>query len=331
MKALRFHKIGEPLQELQIDEIPMMQPRRDEVLFKVSAFALNQADLLFVRGQHYTVPVFPSRIGSEATGIVVDIGEDVKEFKVGDRVTTIPFYTQKYGVQGEYATVPQSYLTLVPEHFSNEEATSYWMQYLTAYYALFKLGNVQKNDWVFIPATSGSAGQGALQLAKDRGLKVIGSTRTSKKKQFLLDLGVDEVIVTDEENTLLRLKDIAGDQGIKFVFDPIGGSFTQMYMSALSRKGTAVIYGLLSGEQTIFPILDLVQSDTKLLAYSMFNYVNDPVLLKEGVKYIQDRIEAKSSKLKPRIDKVFSFSNALDAYKYMLSNEQRGKIVVTLE
>jgi len=234
MKAIRFHKIGGP-EVLQFEEVEISEPKGTEVLLKVEAFALNQADILFINGLHYTQPNFPSRIGSEATGEVVEVGKKATKFKKGDKVTSIPFYTQKYGVQGEYATVPEMYLSIVPDIYSTVEATSFWMQYLTAYYALFKVGKVNKGNYVFIPATSGTAGQGTLKLAKDIGAIVIGSTRTETKKDFIENLGADYVIVTSKENTLDRLKEISGEQGIKFVFDPIGSTdFNQQYMSALS-------------------------------------------------------------------------------------------------
>ncbi|MEM9001779.1 MAG: zinc-dependent alcohol dehydrogenase family protein [Bacteroidota bacterium] len=326
MRIIRFHKIGGP-EVLQFDNVDPVSPKGNEVLFKVQAFALNQADILFINGMHYTVPIFPSRIGSEAVGEVMEIGENVRNFKKGDIVTSIPFYTQEYGVQGEYATVPEIYLSKVPSGYSMEEATSFWMQFLTAYYALFKLGKVEKDDFVFIVAASGTAGQGALKLAKNRGAAVIASTRTSAKKQFLFDLGADYVIVTQEENTLEKLKQISGKKGIKFVFDPIATTeFTQQYMSTLSFGGSAAIYGLLGGELPIFPILDLVRNNTRLYAYSLFNHVMDSDELQEGKDYVFERI--KDRKLKPIVDKVFDFEDTIEAYEYMLSNKQRGKIVI---
>lgn len=328
MKTIRFHRVGGP-EVLQFDNIDISKPIGTEVLFKVEAFALNQADILFINGMHYTQPNFPSRIGSEATGEVVEVGDKVTKFKKGDKVTSIPFYTQKYGVQGEYATVPEMYLTKVPSAYNIEEATSFWMQYLTAYYALFKLGNIKKGDYVFIPVTSGTAGQGALKVAKDAGAIVIGTTRTQAKKQFLLDLGTDYIIVTQEENTLERLKEISGEKGIKFAFDPIGSTtFNQQYMEALSFGGSAAIYGLLSGEFPTFPLLDLVRKNTTLYAYSMFNHIIDKDQLEEGKKYILKRIE--KGELKPHIDKVFQFKDTVEAYRYMLSNKQKGKIVVKI-
>ena len=86
-------------------------------------------------------------------------------FKVGDKVTSIPFNTAKYGVQREYAKVSQDYLSKAPENLTTEEACSIWMQYSTAYFALFHVGTVRKDDFVFIPAISSSAGYGCFELA----------------------------------------------------------------------------------------------------------------------------------------------------------------------
>ena len=85
MKAIRFHKVGGP-EVLQFDEIKIKKPIGEEALFKIEAFALNQADILFFNGMHYTQPNFTLGIGSEATGEVVEVGEKVTKFKKGDFV-----------------------------------------------------------------------------------------------------------------------------------------------------------------------------------------------------------------------------------------------------
>ncbi|UII78793.1 zinc-binding dehydrogenase [Flagellimonas sp. CMM7] len=159
------------------------------------------------------------------------------------------------------------------------------------------------------------------------GCRVIASTRTGEKKEFLKRLGPDEVIVTEQENTLGRLQEISGEKGIKFVFDPIGTTaFNQQYIGALLFGGSAAIYGLLGGEFPSFPLLDLVRNNTTLYAYSMFNHVMDKSQLDEGVSYVLNQI--KKTGLTPLVDKVFDFNDTVEAYKYMLSNKQKGKIVV---
>lgn len=322
---IQFHKTGE-LDVLNIENVTMENPINDEVLFKVDAFALNRADVLHYQGFHTTLPTFPARIGSEATGEVVKVGDKVTAFKVGDRVTSIPFNTDKYGVQGEYALVPQDYLSKAPENLTVEEACSIWMQYSTAYFALFHIGSVKKGDNVFIPAISSSAGYGCFELARDAGATIIGSTRTSVKKEELKQLGIHHLIVTKEENVEKRLMEITKGEGVSFVYDPVAGAFCDEYLDALSIGAVIIIYGLLDPNPTLFPLVPLIRKKAIMDAYSQFTHVEDIDKLNECKKYVLERIE--NGALKPIVSKVFDFKDYKKAYEYMLSNQQVGKIVV---
>nr|WP_298929603.1 zinc-dependent alcohol dehydrogenase family protein [uncultured Allomuricauda sp.] len=323
--AIRFNETGE-LDVLGLENITMEDPVNDEVLFKVDAFALNRADVLHYQGFHTTLPDFPSRIGSEATGEVVKVGTNVTDFKVGDRVTSIPFNTAKYGVQGEYAVVPQDYLTKAPENLTIEEACSIWMQYSTAYFALFHVGNVKKGDYVFIPAISSSAGYGCFELVKDAGATIIGSTRTSAKKDDLKKLGIDHLIISNEESVGERLMEITEGEGVSFVYDPIAGNFCNEYLDSLSMGAVVIIYGLLDPNPTPYPLVPLIRKKAVMDAYSQFNHVEDIDKLNECKAYVLERIE--KGTLKPIVSKVFDFKDYKKAYEYMLSNQQVGKIVV---
>lgn len=323
--AIRFNETGE-LDVLGLENITMEDPVNDEVLFKVDAFALNRADVLHYQGFHTTLPDFPSRIGSEATGEVVKVGTNVTDFKVGDRVTSIPFNTAKYGVQGEYAVVPQDYLTKAPKNLTIEEACSIWMQYSTAYFALFHVGNVKKGDYVFIPAISSSAGYGCFELAKDAGATIIGSTRTSAKKDDLKKLGIDHLIISNEESVGERLMEITEGEGVSFVYDPIAGNFCNEYLDSLSMGAVVIIYGLLDPNPTPYPLVPLIRKKAVMDAYSQFNHVEDIDKLNECKAYVLERIEKEA--LKPIVSKVFDFEDYKKAYEYMLSNQQVGKIVV---
>lgn len=324
-RIVRFHETGE-LDVLAIEDVTIEDPINDEVLFKVDAFALNRADVLHYQGFHTTLPDFPSRIGSEATGEVVKVGTNVTDFKVGDRVTSIPFNTAKYGVQGEYAVVPQDYLTKAPENLTVEEGCSIWMQYSTAYFALFHVGNVKDGDKVFVPAISSSAGYGCFELAKDAGATVIGSTRTSVKRKELQELGIDHLIISNEESVEKRLMEITEDEGVSFVYDPIAGNFCNDYLDALSMGAVVIIYGLLDPNPTPYPLVPLIRKKAVMDAYSQFNHVEDIDKLNECKAYILERIEKEA--LKPIVSKVFDLEDYKKAYEYMLSNQQVGKIVV---
>ncbi|MEX0273499.1 MAG: zinc-dependent alcohol dehydrogenase family protein [Flavobacteriaceae bacterium] len=327
--VVRFHELG-GVEALQIDKLDAPKPKGTEVFLKVEAFALNQADILTTMGYHYIQPELPSSLGSEASGTVVAIGDKVTKFKVGDKVTAVPHYNETfYPTQGDHCLMLEQYLTPIPEGYSFEQATSFWMQFLTAYYALFDMGNVKTGDYVLIAAASSSAGQGGLKLAKDAGATVIATTRSENKRQFLHDIGADYVINTATEDITKKILEYTNGNGINFSYDPIGGPFTASYLDALGYGCTIAIYGLLSGASTELDILRLLRKNSQMQVYSLINYACDADKLIRGQEYILERIN--KGALVPIIDKVFPFEQTVEAYQYMLSGKQKGKIVVKIE
>ena len=222
-RIVRFHKIGPP-EVLQLDELPLPEPANGEVRLGVKAIGLNRAEIHFRQGRYRFSPVFPSKIGYEASGVVEAIGPGVNRAWLGKTVSTIPaFPANKYGVYGEAAIVPVAAIAEYPAHLSFAEGAAIWMQYITAYGALIHEGKLAKGDFVLITAASSSVGIGAIEIAKAQGAISIASTRSAKKKAQLLELGADHVIVTDEEDLPERVNAITRGKGARIVFDPIGG------------------------------------------------------------------------------------------------------------
>ncbi len=164
-RVVRFHKTGGP-EVLQIDEIEVPPPGKGEVQISVKALGLNRAESMFRSGQYLEDPKLPAHLGYEAAGTVAAVGPDVKGFKIGDAVSTIPsFSLNQYGLYGERANAPVHAVTHHPKNLSWEEAAAVWMQYLTAYGALIDLGKLAKGDTLLIPAASSSVGLAAIQIA----------------------------------------------------------------------------------------------------------------------------------------------------------------------
>jgi Zn-dependent alcohol dehydrogenase len=135
---------------------------------------------------------------------------------MGKRAATVPGYSMnRYGVLGEEAIVPADSLAQYPTRLSTTEAAAIWMQYLTAYGALVKFGDVHAGDFVVITAASSSVGLAAIQIVKAQGATVIASTRTSTKREQLLSLGADHVIASEEENLVDRVKQLTSDKGAR--------------------------------------------------------------------------------------------------------------------
>jgi NADPH:quinone reductase-like Zn-dependent oxidoreductase len=329
-KVVRFHKTGHA-EVLQIEDLPLQNPCPGEVRIKVEAIGLNRAEVMFREGMYLLNPIFPSKLGYEASGTVDAIGPEVTGFKVGDRVSTIPaFKINEYGVYGETAVVPARAVAHYPANLDAKQGTSIWMQYLTAWGALIHHGNLQPSQFVLITAGGSSVALAAVQIARAVGARPIVTTRTSGKKQLLKDAGAEEVIATQEESLVARVKEITGGQGAPLVFDPIGGPIVAKLAEATARCGQIIEYGALSSEPTLYPLFTALAKGLVIRGYTLFEVTgagNGDVFAR-GQSFITDRL--KSGAFVPRIDRVFPFEKIADAHRYMESNQQIGKIVVTV-
>jgi len=315
--------------QLVIRPLEMPEPGPGEVRYQVHAIGLNRADLLYVQGGHYTETVLPSRIGYEACGVVTAVGPGVTDYAVGDRVTALPFGDPKYSVGGEFAITPARYLAPWPTGYSAVEAAGAWMQYLTAYFPLRELAKVGRGDSVFITAASSSAGLGAIQLGKLLGAQFIAGTRSSSKREFLLQAGADHVAITDEGDLSGQILAVAKD-GVRMVYECVAGNFFYQYADALARNAEIFVYGALGGSSTIeAPILPLIRKGAIIRTYSLINHIYDMPAVARARDFIGGAMA--SGAIRPVIDRVFRFDDALQAYEYMSSGAQRGKIVMVTQ
>lgn len=325
--AVVFRELGGP-EVLSVEDASPRPVADNDVRIDVAAFALNRADLMFIHGDHYTIPAFPSRIGSEAVGTVTEIGKNITAFNIGDRVTSIPFYTTTDGVQGTTAVLPGDYLTLAPPELSDAQACSVWMQYLTSYFAFAEVANLGSNDTVLVTAAASSAGLGAIEVARALGAKVIATTRTEKKRSILLEAGANEVALVGVDDLGEVIDRITDGKGVRVAFDPVGGESLSTYVHHLAPNAVIFGYGTLSDLQPVIPMAAMCRTQSVFHPYSMFNHVGRADERQRGVDFILEGLG--SGALRPRVDRVFAFDQVLDAYRYMESNEQSGKIVVEI-
>ena len=326
-KIVRFHQVGGP-EVLRIEDEPSKQPGQGEVRLKVQAVGLNRAESMFMRGQYIEPPNFPAGLGYEAAGVVDGVGPDVNKSWVGRTVATIPAFSMNaYSTLGEEAIVPASAVAEYPAKLSPAEGAAVWMQYVTAYGALVAIAHVTKGDFTVIPAASSSVGLAAIEIVKGEGAVAIATTRNSNKRAELLSLGADHVIATEEEDMVTRVKEITG-KGARVIFDPVAGSFLEKLAEAAAPGGIIFEYGLLSMQPTPFPLLTALTKGISIRGYSLMEITRNPDKLPAAKKYIYDRLA--DGRFQPKIAKTFPFAETAEAYKYLESNLQVGKIVLTV-
>jgi NADPH:quinone reductase-like Zn-dependent oxidoreductase len=327
-KIIRFHSIGGP-ENLKIEDLPLRAPGEGEVKLRVQAVGLNRAEAGFMRGRYFETPELPSTIGYEAAGIVEAVGAGVDAGWVGKQIATVPgFSMSKYGVLGEEAIVPAASLGEYPANLSPTEAAAIWMQYLTAYGALVTFGGVKPGDYVLITAASSSVGLAAIQIVNAEGATPIAATRRSNKSAELLSLGAAHVVATEEEDVATKVNEITGGKGARLIFDPVAGPGVEKLAGAAAYHGTIFVYGSLSPEPTPYPVRALVAKGLSMRAYSLMELRADPQLLKTAKQYVFDRLA--DGRFHPKIAKTFPLAQSKEAYQYLESNQQVGKVVITV-
>jgi NADPH:quinone reductase-like Zn-dependent oxidoreductase len=327
-RSVRFYELGGP-ENLKLEEVPTQQPGKGEVKLRVQAVGLNRAESMFYHGKYVEQPEFPGRLGYEAAGVVDAVGDGVDKGWIGKPVATVPsFSMNQYGILGEEAVVPAVALGEYPGNLTAVQAAAIWMQYLTAYGALVHIGGVKAGDFVSIPAASSSVGLAAIQIVRDAGATAVALTRTSAKREELLSLGAHHVIVTGEEDYVSRIQQISGGIGARLTFDPVGGPFLQKLAAGAALGGIVFEYGALSTEATPFPLSEVIRRGVSIRGYSLMEITLNPALLKAAKQYVFDRLA--DGRFLPKIARTFPFAHTVDAYKYLESNQQVGKVVITV-
>ncbi len=327
-RIVRFHEPGGP-EVLRIEELAEREPDADEVRLQVAALGLNRSELSFRYGRYLEAPTLPSRIGYDAAGVIDAVGSDVTGLRPGMRVSTIPaFSMSRHGVYGETAVVPARAVAPYPERLTPLEGAAIWMPYLTAWGALVRIGGLARGTSVIVTAASSSVGLAAIQMVKDAGGVAIATTRGADKRDFLHAQGADHVIVTDAESLPERALEVTGGRGADIVFDPVAGPFLELAAMAVCAGGLIISYGALHPQPTPFPLRPALKKGLTIRGYVLFEFTQDPALLAPGLDYVTARLA--SGVFRPVLDRVFAFEDIVAAHRYMESNEQRGKVVVSV-
>lgn len=327
-KVWRFKKLGGP-DVLRMDDVSLPDLNEQDVHIQVKAIGLNRSDLNFRMNQYIQKPVFPSRFGSEASGIILEVGSNVEGFRAGDEVFIIPpdnLSTQ--GTAADELVLHEKFIVKKPPSISFEEASAVWMQYLTAWGGVIHCASPKKGDFVLITAGSSSVGIAAMQLIKQIGAIPILTTLGREKKKALLMEGAEFVIATDCEDLSLSLSAITGKDGLAAAFDAVGGPQVLIIADALKKYGRLVIHGMLSEEDTHFPVKTAIRKSLSFHGYLFSEIINNPILKNQAIEHILSGIT--NGELIPKIDKLFSFEQMREAQEYMSTNHHIGKVVIKI-
>ncbi|MBD1385930.1 zinc-dependent alcohol dehydrogenase family protein [Mucilaginibacter rigui] len=327
-RVVRFAKTGGP-EVLRIESLEVLPLRDDEVRIKVSAIGLNRAEAMWRSGNYIEEPVLPAKLGYDAAGIVQAVGKNVTGLAVGDKVGTIPAFSQNdYGVYGDLITVPRNAVIKSPDDLSFIEVAAIWNPFITSWSALIDIAELKSGQVVLITAASSSVGLAAIQVVNLAGGISVALTRNSDKKEQLLNAGAAFVIATSEQDVVEEVQKITSNNGADVVFDSVGGILFSSLLKSLARGGQIFLYGALSDDVTALPLLEVLNKVPVIRGHTVWDTTKDPVRVEKARQYIFKGIAAGA--LKPVVTKTFPFEDIVEAHRFLESNQQVGKIVVTV-
>ena len=321
---------------LKLAQRPVPKPRRGEILVRIKGASLNYRDLAILVHKYMPALALPYVPASDACGEVVEVGEDVSRFKVGDRVT--PIYTQGWhdglptlelrtkrtlgaplsGVLQEYIAVPAEDAVSVPGHLSDAEAATLPIAALTAWSTLQE-GGIKSGDTVLVQGTGGVA-LFALQFAKLAGARVIALSSSDEKlaraKQLGADVGINYRTTPDWN---VAVKNATQDKGVDIIVETAGATLDKS-LASLAFGGFIGVVGFVAGYKAEISVRALL----------------GPMIRVQGIAVgSRARFEAMNRaiaqhKMKPVIDSTFSLDKAADAFRHMEQGRHFGKIVIGL-
>ena len=330
MKAAYINRYGN-INDVQLGEQSTPVLTENDVLIKVHAASINPLDLRVLEGEFKTIlPVqFPFILGNDFAGTVVQVGENVTQFKIGDEVYA---KTDNNGAFAEYTVIQESSLALKPQNISMEQAAALPLVGLTSWQALVEIAKVKAGQKVLIHAGSGGVGSIAIQLAKSLGATV-ATTTSSKNSSWVKGLGADIIIDYKTMDFEQELKDY------DVVLDTQGGKILEKSLNVLKRGGRLIS---ISGPpdhafvevvnpnwflKCVIPLLSWSirhKAKKRDISYSFLFMQPNGQQLSEISKLVE------SGKINPVVDKTYTFSEIKDAFHYVNTGRAKGKIVLKI-
>lgn len=326
MKALLIDEdSNQPV--MKVGEFPDPNPEPHEILVKVEATALNRADLLQKAGK-YPVPEGASPIlGLEMSGVVEEVGSEVTEFEEGDRV----FGLLSGGGYAEYCTIHENMAMTIQDELSFEEAAGIPEVFLTAFQAIYWLGELSNQETILIHAGASGVGTSAIQLAKHlQDARIITTAGTDEKNDLCQRLGSDLSINYKEESFSDVIESEFGENCVDLIIDFVGSPYWEMNIKVLGLDGRLVYLSMLGGakvdQMNLVPIL----RKRITIKGSTLRNRSDEYKMKLTKDFKENALELFSNgTINPIIDSVFDWSDVEDAHTRMKNNLNAGKIILT--
>ena len=320
MKAIQVAQTGGP-EVLTLVDLPVPTAKANEALVKIEAAGVNFIDVYFREGR-YPSPL-PFINGQEAAGTVTEVGSEVRDLEIGDRVA----YTGGLGSYAEYAAVPAARLVKIPDVLSFEQAAAAMLQGMTAHYLLFSTYKLQSGETALVHAAAGGVGLLLVQMAKKIGARVIATAGTEEKAQLARDAGADECIIYTQADFETETRRLTNDEGVHVVYDGVGKATFDKDLNVLRPRGYLVLFGGASGAVPPFDLIKLSQKGSLFITRPTLGHYT---ATREEFEWRAGEVlqMIAGGDLNLRIHHVYPLADAAQAHRDLEGRKTTGKLLL---
>ena len=321
MKKIIIAKHGGP-EVLELKDIILKKPGPNEVLIENKAIGLNFIDT-YHRSGLYPIEL-PSGIGAEASGIIQDIGTNISNFSIGDRVA---YAGAPLGAYSSHRIYPTKNLVKVPKEMDLDIAACLMTKGLTTYYLIEKTYPASSGETILFHAAAGGVGQIFCQWAKSLGCKVIGTVGSDKKIDLAKKNGCDFVINYSKENFAKKVREITDGKGVPGVYDGVGKDTLEGSIECLKNRGMMISFGNASGPLSSLNVQKMIQPKGLYFTRpSMNHYLSTDEELKKAAETLFEKIT--SGKIKIEIFKKYKLDDVVQAHMDLENRKITGPAVI---
>jgi NADPH2:quinone reductase len=324
MKAVRAEALGPP-ETYRLVETPSRPPGPGEARIGVHFAGVSFVDVLTAAGGYQVKPPTPFTPGSEFSGIVLEVGAEVRSLAPGERVAASAFG----GVFAEEITIPASVAVRLPDGFGLAEASVSRSSYLTACYALGRVAKVQPGETVLVLGAGGAVGAAAVQLTRHYGAIPIASASSPDKRALALACGAAAAVDSGAADWRDQVKAAAGGKGVDVVVDPVGGAGTERAFRSLAWKGRHLVIGFSAGEIPRLPVNLALLKGAALMGVDTRQFgMHEPAAMREVAEEVAALTAA--GVVRPPIARVFPLEAYADAMRLAAAGTAAGRVLIRM-
>jgi NADPH2:quinone reductase len=324
MKAVLCKAYGPP-DSLVIEDVASPIPGPGEAVVSVKAASVNFPDVLIIENKYQVKPPLPFSPGSELAGIVKAVGDGVTHVKPGDRVMAIT----GYGAFAEEVKAEARRMLPIPAGMDFATAAAFGLTYATSEHALFDRAALKTGETLLVLGAAGGVGLAAIEIGKILGARVIACASTGEKLAICRQHGADETINYATEDLRERIKALTAGNGADVVYDPVGGSYTELALRSIAWRGRLLVVGFAAGEIPKIPLNLTLLKGCSIVGVFWGDFARrEPAHFAEAMARLDTWYA--QGKLKPHISETFPLERAADALKLMAARKATGKVVLTV-